>query len=58
MAGGSGGASTDDCGNTLNTGDVTVSFSNGDPALNLLPVQARHVAEYLAIGKQRRRQSR
>jgi adhesin/invasin len=30
---------TDDCGNALNTGDVTASFSNGDPALNLLMVQ-------------------
>jgi uncharacterized protein (TIGR03437 family) len=29
---------TDDCGNPLNTGDVTAAFSNGDPALNLLPV--------------------
>ena len=31
---------TDDCGNALNSGDVTAAFSNGDPALNLLPVQA------------------
>ena len=30
---------TDDCGNALNSGDVTASFSNGDPALRLLPVQ-------------------
>ncbi len=29
---------TDDCGNALTTGDVTASFSNGDPALNLLMV--------------------
>jgi uncharacterized protein (TIGR03437 family) len=31
---------TDDCGNALNAGDVTASFSNGDPPLNLLPIQA------------------
>jgi len=30
---------TDDCGNTLNAGDVTASFSNGDPELSLLPIQ-------------------
>jgi trimeric autotransporter adhesin len=30
---------TDNCGNALNTGDVTASFSNGDPALNLLLAQ-------------------
>ncbi len=29
----------DDCGNPLNTGEVSASFSNGDPALNLLAVQ-------------------
>jgi trimeric autotransporter adhesin len=30
---------TDDCGNALNAGDVTASFSNGDPQLSLLSVQ-------------------
>jgi uncharacterized protein (TIGR03437 family) len=30
---------SDDCGNALNTGNVMASFSNGDPALNLLLVQ-------------------
>jgi len=30
---------SDDCGNALNTGNVTASFSNGDPLLNLLLVQ-------------------
>ncbi|MGB6944770.1 MAG: hypothetical protein WBE37_20400, partial [Bryobacteraceae bacterium] len=30
---------TDDCGNALNAGDVTASFSNGDPPLSLLPIQ-------------------
>lgn len=30
----------DDCGNTLNTGSVKVSFSNGDPALSLQPLQS------------------
>jgi uncharacterized protein (TIGR03437 family) len=30
---------TDDCGNALNTGEVSASFSNGDPALNLISVQ-------------------
>jgi uncharacterized protein (TIGR03437 family) len=30
----------DDCGNTLDNGSVKVSFSNGDPPLSLLPLQA------------------
>ena len=30
----------DDCGNQLNTGSVKVSFSNGDPALNLVSQQS------------------
>ena len=30
---------TDDCGNALNAGDVTASFSNGDPPLSLLAIQ-------------------
>ncbi len=30
---------TDDCGNTLDAGDVTASFSNGDPQLSLLSIQ-------------------
>jgi uncharacterized protein (TIGR03437 family) len=30
---------TDDCGTPLNAGAVTASFSNGDPALNLIPIQ-------------------
>lgn len=30
----------DDCGNTVNAGSVKVSFSNGDPPLSLLPLQA------------------
>jgi len=30
---------TDDCGNQLNSGDVTASFSNGDPPLSLLSIQ-------------------
>lgn len=30
---------TDDCGNPLNSGDVTASFSNGDPAVSLTPIQ-------------------
>jgi trimeric autotransporter adhesin len=29
---------TDNCGNPLNSGDVTASFSNGDPALSLVPI--------------------
>lgn len=29
----------DDCGNTVNTGSVKVSFSNGDPPLSLMPLQ-------------------
>lgn len=31
---------TDDCGNPLNAGAVTATFSNGDPGLSLLPIQA------------------
>lgn len=30
---------TDDCGNLLNSGDVTASFSNGDEAVSLVPIQ-------------------
>jgi uncharacterized protein (TIGR03437 family) len=30
---------TDDCGNTLNAGAVTATFSNGDPSLSLLSIQ-------------------
>lgn len=30
---------TDDCGNPLNSGDVTATFSNGDPALRLIAIQ-------------------
>jgi uncharacterized protein (TIGR03437 family) len=30
---------TDDCGNALQAGDVTASFSNGDPPLSLLSLQ-------------------
>ncbi|HLG97675.1 MAG TPA: hypothetical protein VKX49_15275 [Bryobacteraceae bacterium] len=30
----------DDCGNALNSGSVTISFSNGDPPLSLQPQQA------------------
>lgn len=30
---------TDDCGNQLNSGDVTATFSNGDQALSLLNIQ-------------------
>ncbi|HTW66692.1 MAG TPA: hypothetical protein VME17_18860 [Bryobacteraceae bacterium] len=30
---------TDDCGNALNAGDVTATFSNGDPPLSLLSIQ-------------------
>jgi uncharacterized protein (TIGR03437 family) len=30
---------SDDCGNPLNAGDVVTTFSNGDPPLNLIPIQ-------------------
>lgn len=30
---------TDDCGNPLNSGDVRASFSNGDQAVSLVPIQ-------------------
>jgi uncharacterized protein (TIGR03437 family) len=30
---------TDDCGNPLNSGEVTASFSNGDAELSLVPIQ-------------------